>query len=142
MEDPQPDRPAGLLVVEAPGRRGPVLVEQDAWTDQIVRTGQAPPADGAAALVLASEAAGTAPLARILGFSSAASGALEGLCLRAGVAFGEIRCFVGPDHLLAVGGAPLLVDMLGVLRLEGRRYGAATLSSGDGQSLSLLLELL
>jgi len=131
----------GLLPVQVPGRRGPVLVTRDAWTSG-PRTGQAPPADGAAALVLAAESAagGRQPLGRILGFSSGPR-ALENLAVQAGLAAREIHPFPAPDHLLAVGGAPLLVDLLRGLRGEGRRHGSITLASGDGQALSMLLEL-
>lgn len=150
LDDPpvpgSPPSPASLVPVAVPGRKGLTIVDQDEWSPPQqgrASAGHAPPADGAAALVLASESAagGGSPLGRILGFSTAASGAVHHLAAQAGVPTGEIHTFMAADHLLAVGGAPLLVDMLHSLRSEGRRYGLAALATGDGQNLALLLEL-
>jgi len=135
-----------ILKMEVRGRKDTILVDQDELSvsgGRATHSGkQAPAADGAAALVLASESMHpkVSPLACLLGCSVSGAGVevQQRLAERAGLSMNQIhRCEVD-DPLLAVGGTPLLVDLLHSPR---HRFSFISVPTGDGQNLSLLLEL-
>jgi hypothetical protein len=140
--DPVRNAPSHLLGVEIQARKGAILFEQDETCGMTGTEREGPPADGAAAVVLASEtgAESRGPLARILGFSTDGEAAPQ-LASRAGLSFDQVHSPGVPDHLLAVGGAPFLVDVLHAPREASRRFPFLSFKTGDGQTLSLLLEI-
>jgi hypothetical protein len=128
-----------ILPVEVRGRNRNVLFTAD---EGDVNAVQAPPADGAAAVVLGLESMpGRLPLARLLGYTlaSPAAEALDRLASKAGIAREQIQTPEARGPRLALGGLPLLVD---ALHAKQHRYLFFSLATGDGQDLSLLLELL
>lgn len=135
-----------ILTIEVRGRKDTILIDQDelgAPGDRATPSGQqAPAADGAAALVLASESVPpkVSPLARLLGFSASGSGTevQQRLAEHAGLSMNQIHRCEADGPLLAVGGTPLLVDLLHSPR---HRFSFISVPTGDGQNLSLLLEL-
>jgi len=135
---PEPGGPH-ILPVEVRARNRRFLFTADEGDEHAL---QAPPVDGAAAVVLGPESAsGRPPLARLLGYNlaSPAAEALDRLASEAGLAREQIQTPEARGPRLALGGLPLLVDSL---HAKQHRYLFFNLATGDGQDLSLLLELL